>query len=163
MRFGLRHLLTFASLACALLVGTGPLRANEICAAEFQPLIEKHQQVLQETQAAMPRGRPQNFDQARANAQRACRALGNTVSSFERLRTWVTNNQEFCGLPEQIGKDISTGLTNAQRNRTQACGAIAQMERARRQAEAGGGGGGDPFNPSASRRPQLDLRTPGAL
>ena len=64
--------------------------------------------------------------------------------------------------PEQILNDVNTGMTNVSRNRTQACNGVAQLERQRRQAEAGGGGA-NPFAPNAGRRPQLDLRTPGAL
>lgn len=148
--------------AIAGLLASGTLAAaNEICQAEFQPLIAAHQEVMKQTQAAMPRGRPSTFEQAKANAQRACQALTNAQNSFRRLQQWVANNADFCRLPEQIVNDVSTGLTNVTRNRTQACNGVAQLERQRRQAEAGGGG--SPFAPSAGRRPQLDLRTPGAL
>lgn len=143
-------------------LGAGPARANEICQAEFQPMIQAHQQVMQQTQAAMPRGRPTTFEQARGNAQRACAALGNAQASFRRLQKWLADNHEFCRIPEQMLNDVNTGLTNVTRNRTQACNGVAQLDRQRRQAEAGGGGGG-PFGAGPGRRPQLDLRTPGAL
>jgi hypothetical protein len=148
-----------ATLAGAL-AASGTVRANEICQAEFQPLIQAHQQVMQQTQAAMPRGRPTSFEQARAAAQRACNALGNAQASFEKLKNWLATNQEFCRIPDQMVNDVNTGLANVQRNRRQACNGVAQLDRQRRQAEAGGG---DPFSPNVGRRPQLDLRTPGAL
>jgi hypothetical protein len=153
--------LVLAILASATLAA--PAFANEICETEFKPMIEAHQRVMQQTQAAIPRTRPTTFEQARSNAQRACAALTNAQASFERLKTWVTNNADFCRLPEQIVNDVTTGTTNVSRNRTQACNGVAQLDRQRRQAEAGGGGGANPFAPNAGRRPQLDLRTPGAL
>lgn len=148
-------LITAAALAAAV-----PASANEICQNEFQPLLQGHQRVMQQTQAAMPRGRPTSFDQARANAQRACAALGNAQASFERLKKWVSDNADFCRLPETMLNDVTTGLANVSRNRTQACQGVATLDRQRRQAEAGGA---NPFAPQAGRRPQLDLRTPGAL
>lgn len=144
----------------ALLAGGSASRANEICQAEFQPMIAAHQEVMKQTQAAIPRGRPTTFEQAKANAQRACQALTTAQTSFRRLQQWMTTNADFCRLPEQIINDVNTGVANITRNRTQACNGVAQLERQRRQAEAGGG---NPFAPNAGRRPQLDLRTPGAL
>ncbi|WP_296577277.1 hypothetical protein [Phreatobacter sp.] len=144
----------------ALLAGGSASRANEICQAEFQPMIAAHQEVMKQTQAAIPRGRPTTFEQAIANAQRACQALTTAQTSFRRLQQWMTTNADFCRLPEQIINDVNTGVANITRNRTQACNGVAQLERQRRQAEAGGG---NPFAPNAGRRPQLDLRTPGAL
>jgi hypothetical protein len=152
--------ITAAGLAMDLGTG-GAARANEICQAEFQPLVTAHQEVMKQTQAGMPRGRPTTFEQAKANAERACRLLTNARASFVRLQQWVQTNAEFCRLPEQIVNDVNTGVTNITRNRTQACNGVAQLERQRRQAEAGGGA--NPFAPNAGRRPQLDLRTPGAL
>ncbi|PTM61144.1 hypothetical protein [Phreatobacter oligotrophus] len=154
--------LAATALAAGLALG-GTARANEICQAEFQPLVTAHQEVMKETQAGMPRGRPTTFEQAKANAERACRLLTNARASFLRLQQWMQANAEFCRLPDQIINDVNTGVTNITRNRTQACNGVAQLERQRRQAEAGGGGGANPFAPNAGRRPQLDLRTPGAL
>ena len=115
---------------------------------------------MKQTQAGMPRGRPTTFEQAKANAQRACQLLTTAQTSFRRVQQWVQTNADFCRLPEQIINDVNTGVTNITRNRTQACNGVANLERQRRQAEAGGG---NPFAPNAGRRPQLDLRTPGAL
>lgn len=161
MRFHLPNLSrSFGAAVVGVVLVSAPTRANEICAAEFQPMITAHQEVMRQTQAAMPRSRPANFEQARANAQRACAALGNAQASFQRLKKWVADNQEFCRLPDQIVNDVNTGAANVTRNRTQACNGVAQLDRQRRQAEAGGA---NPFAPNAGRRPQLDLRTPGAL
>lgn len=161
MRCHLPNRLRLAGFALAgALLGGAPALANEICQAEFQPLIQAHQEVMKQTQAAMPRGRPTSFEQARANAQRACSALTSAQASFQRLQKWMADNQDFCRLPEQMMNEVNTGLTNITRNRTQACNGVAQLERQRRQAEAAGV---NPFAPNAGRRPQLDLRTPGAL
>lgn len=157
--YAMKTSLAAFALAAAVVAG-GEARANEICQAEFQPLITAHQEVMKQAQAAIPRGRPSNFEQAKANAQRACAALTTAQTSFRRLQQWMTTNAEFCRLPEQIMNDVNTGVANITRNRTQACNGVAQLERQRRQAEAGGG---NPFAPNAGRRPQLDLRTPGAL
>ncbi|MCZ8313370.1 hypothetical protein [Phreatobacter sp.] len=157
-----KTVLAATALAAGLAMG-GTVRANEICQAEFQPLVAAHQEVMKETQAGMPRGRPTTFEQAKANAERACRLLTNARASFLRLQQWMQNNADFCRLPDQIINDVNTGVTNITRNRTQACNGVAQIERQRRQAEAGGDGGANPFAPNAGRRPQLDLRTPGAL
>lgn len=158
-----RYATKTAFLALALtgaLVSGDAARANEICQAEFQPIIAAHQEVMKQTQAGMPRGRPTTFEQAKANAQRACQLLTTAQTSFRRVQQWVQTNADFCRLPEQIINDVNTGVTNITRNRTQACNGVANLERQRRQAEAGGG---NPFAPNAGRRPQLDLRTPGAL
>jgi len=144
-------------LMLAGLAAPAPVRANEICAAEVQPLMQRHQSVMQATQAAMPRGLATTIDQARANATRACQALGNAQASFERLRAWMSNNADFCRIPDQMVAQVNTGLANVTRNRRQACAAVATIERQRRQLQAGGG-------PLGPQRPQrLDLRTPGAL
>lgn len=158
-RLPTRLSLPAAALAGCLLAGGGA-HANEICQAEFQPLVQAHQQVMQQTQAAMPRGRPTSFEQARSAAQRACNALGTAQASFEKLKNWLTTNQDFCRIPDQMVNDVNTGLANVQRNRRQACNGVAQLDRQRRQAEAGGA---NPFAPNVGRRPQLDLRTPGSL
>lgn len=158
-RYANKTTLAATALVTVLAMGDG-VRANEICQAEFQPLITAHQEVMKQTQASMPRGRPTTFEQAKANAQRACQLLTNARTSFLRLQQWVQNNADFCRLPEQIVNDVNTGVANITRNRTQACNGVANLERQRRQAEAAGA---NPFAPSAGRRPQLDLRTPGAL
>jgi hypothetical protein len=70
----------------------GAAMANEICQAEFQPLIAAHQEVMKQTQAAMPRGRPTSFEQAKRQcAARLSAALTNAQTSFRRLQQWVTD------------------------------------------------------------------------
>ncbi len=73
-------------------------------------------------------------------------------------------------LPPKVVSDVAAGNAAMKRNRTQACGAVAQLDKNKRQAEAGGGGfppnfkagviADDPFNPRVVRRPQIDLTAP---
>ena len=161
MRFFLPNRCLLLGLVAAGALATAlPAAANEICQNEFQPMLQNHQRVMQQTQASMPRGRPSSFEQARGNAQRACNALGQAQASFERLKKWISDNQEFCQLPQSMVTDVTNGLTNVTRNRQQACNGVRQLERQQREGAAAGA---NPFGAGPGRRPQLDLRTPGAL
>jgi hypothetical protein len=73
-------------------------------------------------------------------AKSACSAFGRLVSADEALNSWVGENGDWCGIPENVKGQISSALTNSRKQRAQTCGsiqkAVAAQANAKRQGEA---------------------------
>ena len=135
----MRRLASALVLTASLVFAVPAARANELCAGEFQALIAKHSEVMKQLAALKTNKEPKTFEEARANAQRACQGLAPAVASFERVQTWVNENKDFCMLPAKVVSDVAAGNASIKRNRAQACGALARLDKNRRQAESSTG------------------------
>jgi hypothetical protein len=120
------------------------------CQVDFQKVMGPRQTLIE---------RINGFRNKRPTAAQACSTLGQLVSADGRLIKWLTDNKEWCQIPDQLIEQVQGSTGQASRSRNQACGAAknqqGQIARARAaQARAQQGGGGAPAVGSGVRLPQ---------
>ena len=80
----------------------------------------------------------------------ACSLFTKFSANGESGLKWMTENKEWCQVPDQVVENFSTEHKRIQTIKGQACGAAAKMaemeKRAKQQAQQGAAGGGRPFS-----------------
>jgi hypothetical protein len=119
------------------------------CQADFQKVMGPRQTLIE---------RINGFRNKRPSAGQACSTLGQLVSADGRLIKWLTENKDWCQIPDQLIEQVQGSTGQASRSRAQACGAAknqqTQIARARaNQARAQQGSGAPPVG-SGVRLPQ---------
>jgi hypothetical protein len=122
------------------------------CQTDFQKVMGPRQTLIE---------RINGFRNKKPTATQACSTLGQLVSADGRLIKWLTDNKEWCQIPDQLIEQVQGSTGQASRSRTQACGAaknqqvqIARARAAQARAQQGGGAGSAPAVGSGVRLPQ---------
>lgn len=122
------------------------------CQVDFQKMMAPRQALI---------ARINGYRNKRPTADQACSTLNQLVAADGRTVKWMTENQDWCQIPEDLINQLKGSSGQAVTSRNQACGAAksqrAQIARARAaQARAAqqGGGGGPPAVGSGVRLPQ---------
>lgn len=114
------------------------------CQADFQKYTNDRQAAVDRINA---------FNKKRPTAQAACGAFGNLTGAEARLIKWMTENKEWCQIPEAFFDQIKQAADQTTKVRGQVCTA------AKREAEGAAGGG-----PRGAPPPGAGVRLPqGAL
>lgn len=114
------------------------------CQADFQKYTN-------ERQAAVDR--INSFNKKRPTAQAACAAFGNLTGAEARLIKWMTDNKEWCQIPDAFFDQIKQAAGQTGKVRGQVCTA------AKREAQGAAGAG-----PRGAPPPGAGVRLPqGAL
>lgn len=133
----------------SLLIPTSGAQAQASnCQADFQKVMGPRQALIE---------RINGFRNKKPTASQACSTLGQLVSADGKLVKWMTDNKDWCQIPDQLIEQVQGSTAQASRSRSQACGAAknqqAQIARARsNQARAQQGGA--PAVGSGVRLPQ---------
>jgi hypothetical protein len=140
---------TGLSMGSLLLSSSAQAQASN-CQVDFQKVMGPRQTLIE---------RINGFRNKKPTATQACSTLGQLVSADGRLIKWLTDNKEWCQIPDQLIEQVQGSSGQASRSRNQACGAAknqqSQIARARAaQARAQQGGGGAPAVGSGVRLPQ---------
>ncbi len=149
---------TLASLALAaafgvgasLLMTSGAQAQASNCQADFQKVMAPREALMQ---------RINGFRTKRPTPGQACSTLGQLVTADGRVLAWMTENKDWCQIPDSLMEQLQTASGQVSRSRGQACAAAknqaSQIARARAaQARAQQGGGGPPPVGSSVRLPQ---------
>lgn len=139
----------FAVLAVPFLALAGMSSAAQAmtpsCQADFQKFIGQREAAIQ---------RINGFNKKRPTAQAACAAFNNLSGSEGRLIKWMTDNKEWCQVPDQMLEQLKQANGQTQKVRGQACTA------AKREAQGQAAGGA----PRGAPPPGAGVRLPqGAL
>lgn len=114
------------------------------CQTDFQKFSDDRQNAVDRINA---------FNKKRPTAQAACAAFGNLTGAEARLIKWMTENKDWCQIPEAFFEQIKQAAGQTTKVRGQVCTA------ARREAAGGGGGA-----PRGAPPPGAGVRLPqGAL
>jgi hypothetical protein len=141
----------FVALSAVAASSGGAMAQASTCQTDFQKYMGPRMALIQ---------RINGFQKRKPTPQAACSTLSQLVSADSRLSKWMTENKEWCQIPDNVVEQLQTGAGQATRARGQACGAAknqaSQIARARaaQQRAAQGGGGGAPAVGSGVRLPQ---------
>jgi hypothetical protein len=132
-----------------LLSGAAQAQASN-CQADFQKVMAPREALMQ---------RINGFRTKRPTAGQACSTLGQLVTADSRVLQWMTENKDWCQIPDSLVEQLQGASGQVSRSRGQACAAAknqaSQIARARAaQARAQQGGGGPPPVGSSVRLPQ---------
>ncbi len=121
----------------AVLTDTAALAQASNCQGDFQKLMAPRQSLIE---------RINGFKSKRPTAGQACSTLSQLVSADQRLNKWLSENKDWCQIPEQVVEQAQGSSGQALRARGQACTAAknqdlqnARARAAQQQQQAGGG------------------------
>jgi hypothetical protein len=124
----------------SMLTGSAAVVAGEAaaqspsCQADFQKIMEPRQKIIE---------RINGFRSKRPTPGQACSTLGELVAADGKLIAWLTENKDWCQIPDQLIEQLQTASGQASRSRGQACTAAknqaSQIARARAQQRAAQG------------------------
>ncbi len=119
------------------------------CQTDFQKVMAPREALMQ---------RINGFRNKRPTAGQACSTLGQLVAADGKVLKWMTENKDWCQIPDALVEQLQTASGQVSRSRGQACTAaknqVSQQARARAaQARAQQGGGAPPVG-SGVRLPQ---------
>jgi hypothetical protein len=120
------------------------------CQTDFQKVMAPREALMQ---------RINGFRNKRPTAGQACSTLGQLVTADGNVLKWMTENKDWCQIPDTLVEQLQTAGGQVSKSRAQACSAaknqVTQQARARAaQARAQQGGGGAPPIGSGVRLPQ---------
>jgi hypothetical protein len=120
------------------------------CQTDFQKVMAPREALMQ---------RINGFRNKRPTAGQACSTLGQLVTADGNVLKWMTENKDWCQIPDALVEQLQTASGQVSKSRGQACTAaknqVTQQARARAaQARAQQGGGGAPPVGSGVRLPQ---------
>ncbi len=148
----MRKLAVLLSLSTMALIGgaSGASAQGAGCAEDFQKRMAPRMALIE---------RINGYQKRRPTPGVACSTLGQLVSADANLSKWVSENKDWCQIPDSVVEQLTTAAGQAQRARGQACGVAKQqaaaIARARAQQRAAQqGGGGAPAVGSGVRLPQ---------
>jgi hypothetical protein len=135
---------TFALPALLMAAAASPAWAMPAsCQADFQKYTGERQAAVDRINA---------FNKKRPSAQAACAAFGNLTGAEARLIKWMTENKDWCQIPEAFFTQIQQAAGQTTKVRGQVCTA------AKREAQGGGAA------PRGAPPPGAGVRLPqGAL
>ncbi len=148
----LKSLILAASVssgASAMMSGEAHAQASN-CQTDFQKVMAPREQLMT---------RINGFRTKRPTPGQACTTLGQLVAADGNVLKWMTENKDWCQIPDALLEQLQTASGQVSRSRGQACAAAKnqanQIARARAaQARAQQGGGGPPAVGSSVRLPQ---------
>ena len=118
------------------------------CDVDMMKLQEKRNVTMTQVNNAV---RPNK--QGQVNPMVACPNLRKLVSVETEMKTWMTKNQEWCSIPEQVMAQMREGFSKTGEIADRACAAATQMRRAQQQQQAGGPAGARPAAPKLPSGP----------
>ncbi len=139
-----------AVLLASVVVTSGQANAQASnCQTDFQKVMAPREALMQ---------RINGFRTKRPTAGQACSTLGQLVTADGNVLKWMTENKDWCQIPDSLVEQLQTAGGQVSKSRAQACSAaknqVTQQARARAaQARAQQGGGAPPVG-SSVRLPQ---------
>jgi hypothetical protein len=120
------------------------------CQVDFQKVMAPREALMT---------RINGYRTKRPTPGQACSTLGQLVTADGNVLKWMTENKDWCQIPDTLVEQLQTASGQVSKSRGQACAAaknqVTQQARARAaQARAQQGGGGAPPVGSGVRLPQ---------
>jgi hypothetical protein len=135
----------------SLLASSDALAQASNCQADFQKVMAPREALMQ---------RINGFRTKRPTPGQACSTLGQLVAADGRVLKWMTENKDWCQIPDALVEQLQNASGQVSTSRGQACAAaknqasqIARARAAQARAQAQQGGGAPPVG-SSVRLPQ---------
>ncbi len=135
-----------ALAAVALLALGGAAQAQSAsCQTDFQKVMEPRQKLID---------RINGFRNKRPTATQACSTLGSLVAADRKLIDWMTENKDWCQIPDQLIEQVQQASGQASRSRANACQAAKNQANQQARARSQQQGASAPAVGSGVRLPQ---------
>ncbi|MDE2016262.1 MAG: hypothetical protein KGI57_01000 [Hyphomicrobiales bacterium] len=136
------------TVAAALVVAAAAGSATAAtCQQDFQRLASVRQTYILKLNALSKRGH------GKLDPVAACGILRNLSAAEITLLKYMTDNKDFCGVPDQAISNLSTGHAKTVSFAGKACSVAAKAAQMRKRAAQGGGGLGAPRAPALPAGP----------
>ncbi len=132
------HLL--AAFAVAGAFTTAPAFAQSSACQEGQKILQERQGIVQQINKLTDGGKKKQMD-----PRSACTVFSKLVTNGDAGQKWMTDNKDWCQIPDQVVEGFSKDHKRSQEIKGQACQAAAKMaemeKRAKQQAQQAQKGG----------------------
>ncbi len=132
-----------AALAVAGIFATAPAFAQSSACQEGQKILQERQNLIQQI------NKLSNGKKKQVDPRAACTVFSKLVVNGNAGQKWMTDNKDWCQIPDQVVQGFSEEHKRIQEVKGQACQAaakMAEMEKRAKQAQQQGqgllGGGG---------------------
>jgi hypothetical protein len=109
---------SFAAAAMAVMASTVAIHSAraqaESCRANFQKVMGSRQALTD---------RINGYRNKRPTPGQACSTLGQLVAADGKVLAWMTENKDWCQIPDSLIEQLQTSSGQASRSRDQACAA----------------------------------------
>ena len=130
-----------AAFAVAGIFVTAPAFAQSSACQEGQKILQERQNLIQQVNKLTNGGKNKQID-----PRAACTIFSKLVTNGTAGQKWMTDNKDWCQVPDQLIQSFSEDHQRSQKFKGQACGAAAKMaemeKRAKQQAQQGSGPAG---------------------
>jgi hypothetical protein len=130
-----------AALAVAGIFATAPAYAQSSACQEGQKILQERQGLVQQINKLSEGSKKKQVD-----PRAACTIFSKLVVNGAAGQKWMTDNKDWCQIPDQVVEGFSKDHKRSQEIKGQACGAAAKMaemeKRAKQQAQQAQQGGG---------------------
>lgn len=132
------HLL--AAFAVAGIFMSAPALAQSSACQEGQKILQERQGIVQQINKLTDGGKKKQMD-----PRSACTVFSKLVTNGDAGQKWMTDNKDWCQIPDQVVEGFSKDHKRSQEIKGQACQAAAKMaemeKRAKQQAQQAQQGG----------------------
>jgi hypothetical protein len=129
-----------------LALWAAPAAANEFCDKEMAPLVQQRASLTSKLNAISKNPKAPNA------RQQFCGTLTSYIGNIRKLISYMEQNKDFCGVPDDAIDMAKKGLTQNQSMHHKVC--VAQAQPQQQQQQQSGAGGGRP----TTVRPPVELR-----
>ena len=138
-----------AALAGALLALGHPAAANEFCDKELGPLMQRTKSLNTELEVIAKKKSPDT-------REKFCGTLTAYIGSIRKSLDYMTQNKDFCGIPDEAIDGAKKGLEKTQSVRKKVC--VAQAQPQAQQGQPGQPGQPGQLGRPVIQRPPVELR-----
>lgn len=128
-----------AALAAAGMFISAPAFAQSSGCQDGQKILLERQDLIKQINTLTGGGKKKQVD-----PRAACNVFSKLVTNGSSGIKWMTDNKDWCQIPDQVVQNFEQDHKRAQTFKGQACGAAAKMaemeKRAKQQAQQGGPG-----------------------
>jgi hypothetical protein len=133
-----------AAVAVAGIFSAAPALAQSSSCQDGQKILMERQNLVQQVSKLSGGGKKKQID-----PRAACTVFSKLVTNGTAGLKWMTDNKDWCQIPDQVVTGFTADHKRAQEFKGQACGAAAKMaemeKKAKQQAQQQQQGRGSPF------------------
>ena len=120
------HLL--AAFAVAGFFMSAPASAQSSACQEGQKILQERQNLIQQI------NKLSNGKKKQVDPRAACTVFSKLVVNGNAGQKWMTDNKDWCQIPDQVGENLKQEHAKVKELRAQACQAAAKFEQMQKQA-----------------------------
>jgi hypothetical protein len=126
----IRSHLTAALAAAGIVIITAPAQAQSSACQEGQKILMERQSLVQQINKLTEGGKKKQID-----PRAACGVFGKLVTNGDAGVKWMTDNKDWCQIPDQVVQNFGEDHKRAQNFKAQACQAANKLEEMQKKAK----------------------------